>query len=400
HYPLEERPAARPSKTTPVYHLFKERGAVFGQRFGWERPNFFRPENPVDDLSFRRANWFDTVGDECRACRDSVGMLDLSGFSKWIVRGANAEQWLESILANKMPRKKMALRLVHALHPNGGTRSEFTITRMAEDKFYMVSAGGAEQYDHDFLFKSLPADGSVTLENVTMTTGVFVLAGPNSRAVLEKLADTDLSTKALPWLNGVTADVGMVPSALILRVNFVGDLGYEIHHPIEHQTALFYDLEEAGKEFGMRLLGLRAMESMRLEKSYRMWGLELTQDYSPLAAGLDRFVKLDNRDFTGRAALLAEMENGIPDTLVTLEVDVDDADCFGNEPIYRGDTMIGRVTSGGYGHRIEKSLGIGFVKTGSAAIGDEVSILILGDKRPARIIGESPFDPDNLRLRA
>ena len=399
HYPLEERPAARPSKTTPVYHLHKERGAVFGQRFGWERANFFRPENPTDDLSFRRANWFDTVGDECRACRDSAALLDLSGFSKWTVEGKGAEAWLESLLANTLPKKDRRLKLAHALQPSGGTRSEFTITRIAENRYYLVSAGAAERYDDDFLRMNLPADGSVMLQNVTMRYGVFVVTGPNSRAIVSKLADTDMSNKALPWLSAVTTDVGMAANAHLMRVNFLGDLGYEIHHPIEHQTALFLDLEEAGKEYDMRLMGLRAMESMRLEKSYRMWGLELTQDYSPLSAGLDRFVRLDNRDFLGREGLLKEKAAGVPHEFITVEVDAADADCFGNEPIFLGNEMIGRITSGAYGHRIGKSLGIGYITAGAAKLGDSISVQILGDKRPAKIIEESPFDPENARLR-
>ncbi len=401
HFPDEERPAARPAKTSPIHDKLAARGAVFGQRYGWERPNWFAPEGvePRDVWSFRRTNYFEHVGNECRTLREKAGLIDITSFSKFEVAGPGAEAYLDRLVANRLPKKIGRVQLCHALRPSGGVRSEFTITRDGPESFYLVSSGAAERFDSDYLWKQLPRDGSVSLRNVTSAHGVLVLAGPRARDVLAKLTDADLSNAAFPWLTGqhILLDVAPVRA---LRVNFVGDLGWEIHHPIEYQHCIFDALMEAGEEFGLGLCGMRAMDSLRIEKSYRMWAQDLTRDYTPLEAGLDRFVHLDKGDFIGREALVKQREDGVPNAFVTLEVDADDADAGGNEPLYRGERMVGRATSGAYGHWVGKSLALGYVEAEAAAPGTELEIVILGERRKARVIPHSPYDPENESLRA
>jgi len=404
HYPDEERPDARPLKTSPIYERLKGMGAVFGQRYGWERANWFAPQGVEarDEWSFRRTNYFEHVGNECRRLRSAVGVIDLTPFTKHMVRGPGAEAWLDRLVANKVPTKVGRMALCHALTRRGGIRSEFTITKLATDEFYVVSAGAAERYDSDYLQKHLPADGSVQMSNVTMQRGCFVVAGPRSRDVLAKLTDTPLDNAAFPWLTGQVVEIGMATDVYLLRVNFVGSLGWELHFPIEYAHHLFEALFAAGAEFGIGMAGMRAMESLRMEKSYRMWGSDLTRDYTPYEAGLDRFVRLNKGDFIGKAALEAQLAAGVPHRFVTLEVHgVTDADPLGNEPLFDASgQMVGRATAGCYGHVLGKSLAIGYVKPEHAAIGTALEIEILGERKQATVVVESPYDPANNDLRA
>jgi dimethylglycine dehydrogenase len=404
HYPDEERPDARPAKTSPVYEKLKRMGAVFGQRYGWERANWFAPVGVAakDDWSFRRTNWFEHVGNECRRLRERVGVIDLTPFTKHLVRGPGAEAWLDSLVANKVPAKVGRMALSHALTKRGGIRSEFTITKLAEEFFYVVSAGAAERYDTDLLFKRMPRDGSVSLQNITTARGCFVLAGPRSRDLLAKITDTRLDNEAFPWLTGQVAEVGLATDVYLLRVNFVGSLGWELHFPIEYASHIFEALFAAGEEFGIGMAGMRAMESLRMEKSYRMWGSDLTRENTPFEAGLDRFVRMKKGEFTGRAALERQLAAGVPNRFVTLDVHgVKDADPLGNEPLFDGKgRMIGRATSGAYGHVLKKSLAIGYVKPEFAEVGTEIAIEILGERKDAIVLVDSPYDPENKDLRA
>jgi dimethylglycine dehydrogenase len=403
HFPDEERPAARPAKTSPIYDRLTRLGAVWGQRYGWERANWFAPEGVErkDKWSFRRSNYFEHVGNECRRMRERVGIIDLTPFTKHEVAGPGAEAWLDSLVANKVPVKAGRIALCHALTERGGIRSEFTITKLPDGGFYVVSAGAAERYDSDYLRKRLPGDGSVSLRNVTGARGCFVVAGPRSRDVLGKLIDAPLDNAAFPWLSSQVLEVGLAVDVYALRVNFVGSLGWELHFPIEYAHHLFEALFEAGDGHGIGMAGMRAMESMRLEKSYRMWGTDLTRDYTPLESGLERFVRLNKGEFIGRAALLRQQSNGVPNHFVTLEVhDVTDADALGNEPLFdAAGRMVGRATAGGYGHAIGRSLAIGYVKPDSSAPGTGLEIEILGKRHRATVIPESPYDPENQQLR-
>ncbi|MDP6342876.1 MAG: FAD-dependent oxidoreductase [Alphaproteobacteria bacterium] len=401
HYPDEERPAARPLKVSPCHERLAAAGAVFGQRYGWERPNWFAPPGVEgkDVWSFRRSNYFEHVGNECRAVRERVGIIDITSFSKFAVSGPGAEGFLDGLVARKLPKGIGRINLSHALTPKGTVRTEFTIMRDGPEQFYLVSSGAAERYDGDLLRKRLPADGSVRIDNLTTSHGVLVLVGPKAREVLAKVTDADLSNQAFPWLTGQWINVGNAP-ARAMRLNFVGELGWELHHPIEYQNHIFDALIEAGAEFDLGHCGMRAMESLRIEKSYRMWGLDLSRDYSVLEAGMGRFVHLDKGAFTGREALLRQQEAGIPTTFSTLEVDADDADPGGDEPIFLDGEMVGRATSGSYGHFLGKSLALGYLRTDVAVPGTRMQINILGDLRDAVVVEESPHDPENLRLRA
>jgi len=407
HYPDEERADARPAKTSPIYDKLAKMGAVFGQRYGWERANWFAPAGvePKDRWSFRRSNYFPHVGAEALRMRREVGVIDLSPFTKHEVSGPGAEAWLDSFVANKVPTKIGRIALCHALTRRGGIRSEFTITKLGDEHYYVVSAGAAERYDSDYLQRLLPPRSpgcDITLRNITTSRGCFVLAGPKSRDVLAKLTDVALDNAAFPWLTGQVAEVGLATDVYLLRVNFVGALGWELHFPIEYAHHLFDALFAAGADFKIGMVGMRAMESLRMEKSYRMWGTDLTPDYTPYEAGLDRFVRLNKGDFIGKAALEKQLEEGVPHRFVTLEVhDVADADPLGNEPLYdAGGKLIGRATSGYYGHALAKSLAIGYLKPECAAVGTELQIEILGERKRATILVDSPYDPENKDLTA
>ncbi len=403
HYPDEEREAARPLRTSPCYDRMKAKGAVFGARYGWERPNWFAPEGveQKDHWSFRRSAWFPHVGREVETVTNAVGVLDMSAFAKCRLSGPGAEAFLEQFVANSLPKKVGRIALTHSLAPAGGVHSEFTIQREGPASFYLVSAGAYKRLDHDWLWRHLPQDGSVRFDDLTTAMGVLVVAGPNARKLLSRVTSADLSNKAFPWLSGQQIDVGLA-SLKALRVNFVGELGWELHHPIEMQNHIFDALFEAGRDLDVAPFGIRAMEAMRIEKSYRMPGNELSIEYAALESGLDRFVKLQKPDFLGREGLLAWQERGFRNQFCTLEVqDVTDADPVGNNAIMTADgTAVGRVTSAHYGFRVGKTLALAMLNPEHAALGTELRMKVLDRVLPCRVIEESPFDPDNARLRS
>ena len=425
HYPDEERVAARPLRQTPCYDRMRALGAVFGVTYGWERPNFFAPpgyalseadlakpdvllnenhaepapgEKVREKWSFRRSNYFEFVGAECRQVSEKVGLLDMSAFAKTEVSGPGAAAWLDSLLTNRLPKAPGRVTLTYLLTPTGGVSIEFTLTRLGPERFYLVSAGGLESRDFDTLQKLAPTDGSVRLDKVTTQYGVLVLAGPKSRATLAKVTDFDLGNASFPWLSARRLSVGAA-GVMALRVNFVGELGYELHHPIEMQNYIFDRLMTAGADFGIKPFGLRAMDSMRLEKGYKNVGRELSIEYAAFESGLDRFVDLE-KPFRGKEALLARRAKGFANSLVTLEVHgVTDADARGSEPVFKDGKIVGRTTSGGYGWRVGKSLALAMVPPDLAKPGVALEIEVLGERRHALVIEESPFDPANARLR-
>ena len=401
HYPDEERPAGRPLRTAPCYERMREKGAVFGQRFGWERPNWFATDGmeQVDDWSFRRSKWFEAIRKEVANTTENVGLLDMTAFAKCCISGPGAEAFLDYMVANNVPQKTGAIGLCHALNKNGGVHSEFTIRRDADDSFYLVSAGALQRLDHDYLKKHMPDDGSVNFTQLTDAIGVLVLAGPKSRQLLQRVSKSDLSNAAFPWLTARVIDVdGAQINAM--RVNYVGELGWEIHHAMRDQNQVFDALFAAGEDLGLKPFGIRAMDSMRLEKSYRMVGTELSIEYSAYESAMDRFVKPDKGDFLGRDALVAWKEAGNKNMLVTLAVsDVDDADALGNNALLKDGEIIGRATGGGFGFRVDQSLALGMLRPDLADTGTELEIEILGKNYPATVIPDSPFDPRNERLR-
>ena len=402
HYPDEERGAARPLRTAPCYERLKNLGAVFGQKFGWERANFFATDGmeQKDDWSFRRSKWFKAMEKECKNVRENVGLLDMTAFAKCRIKGPKAEEFLDYLVANKLPKKIGRINLCHALNTKGGVHSEFTIMREAEDSFYLVSAGAFQRLDHDWILKWMPKDGSVQFENLTNSIGVLVVSGPKARELMKRVSKDDFSNENFKWLSSKNINVGHAP-VNAMRVNFVGELGWELHHPMEYQNHIFDKLMEAGKDLGLKPFGIRAMNSLRVEKSYKLVGTELSIEYSPYESGLDRFIHPNKGNFIGLEALNKWREKGFNNKLVTLEVhNVNDADVLGNNPIYQNGKVVGRATGGDYGFRLNKSIALGMVKPDLATTGQKLKIDILGKMYDATILDESPYDPENKLLRA
>lgn len=337
---------------------------------------------------------------ECLAARDAAALLDLSPFSKWEVSGPGAQAHLDAVGANRVPGKPGGVALTHALNHTGGVRSEFTVTCLAENHYYVVSAAAAEDHDEDVLREGLPGDGSVSLQRCTSEWGCLLLTGPNARAVLSSLTDTPLDSKSFRWLTAQTITVAGI-TLRALRVSFVGELGWELHHPIAQQGALFDALMHAGAAHGLRLISLRAMDCLRIEKFYRNWWSDLTTEYSLLEAGMQRFCKLDDeRTFRGKAALQAQAASGTQHALVLLEVDTTDAHCLGSEPVLLDGKIIGTTTSGAYGMRCTRSLAIAYVEAPYAVQGRTLQVDLLGQRLAATITRDALYDADNTRLRA
>ena len=401
HYPDEERPAGRPLRQAPCYDRLKDLGAVFGQKFGWERANWFAPKGveQKDDWSFRRSSWFKHIAEECKNVHENVGLLDMTAFAKCRISGPGAEKFLDNLVANRIPKKVGRTNLCHALNTKGGVHSEFTIMRESADSFYCVSAGAWQRLDHDWIKKHMPQDRSVQFENITNQVGVLVVAGPKSRELLQCVSSDDFTNEGFPWLSGRTIKIGAAET-LAVRVNFVGELGWEIHSPIEMQNYIFDCLMESGSDLGLKPFGIRAMDSLRIEKSYRLIGTELSIEYAGYESGLDRFIHPNKGEFIGRDALVEWREKGFDNSFVTLEVhDVDDADALGNNPIYSEGEVVGRATGGNYGFRTQKSLALAMVRPKYAEVDTKLQMDILGKMHDVTVIPESPYDPENLKLR-
>lgn len=398
-YPNEERPAGRPAKRTPIYDRLKAQGAVFEARFGWERASWFAPKGAKESLTFRRTEAFDHVAAECRAVRERVGLLDLSGFSKFEISGPGAYAFLDRLCANRPPKKIGGVILTQMLTPRGRVAGEGTLARLGEDRFYLVTAAITQLVDRDWLEQHLPKDGRVRLDDVTLRDGALVLAGPRSRAVLGKLTRADLSNGAFPWMNAQEIEVADVP-VRALRVSYVGELGWELHHNFVYQARLYDALMEAGKDAGIANFGMRATNSLRLEKAYRALGNELTMEVTPLEAGLGRLVKMDGRDFIGRGALEAAAKADPKWGLVVLDVDALDADAFTNAPVFANGSYAGVIASGGYGHHVKKSIALAYVTPNLAKPGTKLEVDILGDLRGATVCEGALYDPKNEKLRA
>ncbi len=330
---------------------------------------------------------------------ENVGVLDMTAFAKCRLSGPGALNFLKYLLANRIPSKGR-IGLCHALNSRGGVHSEFTVVREAKDSFYLVSAGMYQRLDHDWIRKHMPTDGSVQFENITNAMGVLVVAGPKARDLMQRVSNADFSSDAFPWLTSQWIDVGLAP-AMACRVNFFVELGWELHHPIEYQNHIFDALMAAGADLGCKPFGIRAMDMLRIEKSYRMVGTEMSIEYAAYESGLDRFVHPNKGDFKGRDALVQWQQKGFDNAFVTLEVHgVTNADPLGNNPIYRDGKLVGRATSGNYGPRTDRSYALAVVQPGCDELGTELEMNILGDMHKVTVIPESPFDPENERLRA
>ncbi|MEO1732886.1 MAG: FAD-dependent oxidoreductase [Pseudomonadota bacterium] len=408
HHPDEERPACRPLRTAPAYDRQQARGAQFGQVNGWERPNYYGPLDAPDSFdhdsrSFRRGGWWQYAVEEAKAIREGVGLIDATAFTKHVLRGPGATAFLDWFTCNKLPRVGR-INLTYALTSHGTTRTEYTIVRFAEDEYYLVSAGAWQAYDSDFLKQAvkdkIPEFGWMSCHDVTSQWGVFAIAGPKSRDVLKSVIrdadpETALSNKRFPWLSSRQIELGMCPVNAI-RVAYTGELGWELHHPMEMQNYLFDLLEKAGVPHGMKLVGARAQNWLRQEKSYRAFGTELGRDATPLEADLPRFVDLE-KAFHGRDQLV---ETGVRVKCCTLLIDgPPDADPWGREALYMGETRVGRLTSGGYSVAFGKSIGMGYVTPELAVPGTKLKVKMLNQLWDAEVTVDSPYDPKNETIR-
>lgn len=396
HYPLEERPAGRPRKATPLYQRLQQAGARFGCVYGWERANWFALGDEQHSLSFHRSEWFDAVAREIKALSTHAGVIDLTGFSKLSVRGADATAFLDRLSANRLPSRIGEIRLCHCLNRKGTVECEFTVTRIDEEAYYLVYAAAAEQHHLDWLQLQLPAELDVTIENHSETRAVLGLAGPASRKLLAGLTDTDLSIDNFPWLSARDIEVAGC-SVLAMRLSYTGEAGWELHcDPAD--LPVIYDalksMPEAPTDFGFY-----ALNSLRMEKAYPAWGSELSVENTAWELGLDHFIALEKGNFIGRDALLAQRETGVERKLCYAEVDTIDSDIIGGEAVYRDAERIGVAISGAYGHRVGKSLAFLLLPVDIEVGNPSLEIEVLGRKSAARLLREPARDPHNLLPR-
>ncbi|MBT8217956.1 MAG: FAD-dependent oxidoreductase [Acidimicrobiia bacterium] len=398
HRPDEHRPAGRKAKVTPLYELLKEKGAEFGALNGWERVLYFHPEeNDFEHVpEFRFSTFHNQVGNEARAVRDNVGIVEISGFTRFAVKGAGADEWFNQLTAGRLPSVGRSA-LAYVSDERGRFRSEFTMIRKAEDHFWLFSAAAAEWHDLDLLNEADPP-GDVTITNLSDTHNAIMIVGPRSREVLGAVTDHPLDNKSFPWLSTREIDIdGATVQAL--RMSFTGELGWELHFPIEHSVDIYEALAAAGEPFGMVDFGLLATESMRMEKNYRAWKHDLHTEFTVLEARLDRFVDL-SKDFRGKNAIVAQREAGDRRLFVAMEVTNDEAAAHTGDPIWAGDELIGVVTSGGFGHTMNKNIAMGYVDPGYAEIDTQLAIDIIGVRSPAVVRQEPMFDPAHERPRS
>lgn len=394
--PGEEEPDGRPSKTSPLYERLKSQGCVYTETFGWERPKWFSPDGRVEESGYRRNNVFEVVRGEVAAVHERVGVLDLTGFAKYDITGRDAQAFLNRVCANRMPQRIGGIALVHMLSPQGRILGEMTVSRLGEERFYALSAAAAELRDRDLLMQSVRPGEQVHIANVTEERGVLVLSGPRSRELLARLTAADLGNEPFPWLTGREIEVAGHP-VRALRVSYVGELGWELHPPMGSMRALYEALVDAGSAFGIANYGLYAVNSMRMEKGYKAWSTELTNELTMLEADMGRFFAAKKDDFVGKAATLAQV--GRPFKIVYVEVDAADTDARGGEPLFAQGRCIGVSTSGAYGFRVGKSLAFACVEPDFAAPGGVLEILLQGESRRATVLPGPAFDPDNARMR-
>ena len=399
-FPNEELPAARPLRMTPVHDRFKAKNAVWGAGFGLESPLWFAPDGaePLETPTFRRSNAFETVAEECHAVRSGVAMMEISGFAKYEITGPGAEGWLSHMLANRMPREGR-LTLTPMLNDNGRLIGDFTVAKVSDERFYIFGSGVAERYHMRWFGAHLPEDGTAAVRALSTDLLGLSIAGPGARDLLATITSEDVSSEAMPFLSFRHMELGMVP-AMVGRISFTGDLGYEIWVGADYQLALHDLLSAAGAGFGLKPFGLRALDSLRLEKSWGTWAREYRPLYDPFEAGLERFVDEKKNEFIGRDAALKARDSGAERRrLTTFVVDAEDADVGGDEPIFQNGEVVGWVTSGGYAHHAGASVALGYVPAELAGSTDAFSIEILGQERPALIQHEPLFDPKAGRMR-
>jgi dimethylglycine dehydrogenase len=398
--PNDWRDAARPNRTAPIYEYQKQAGAVFGDYYGWECPNYFtdNTDDTRENPGWKRNNTSKYVDAECKHVMENAGILDLSRFAKTRITGAGAEAWLNHLTCQKVPVKDGRIALAPMLDHNGNFKSDMTVTRIKEGEYFCVTASVGKRHDQHWLMENLPADGSVCMEDVTYKLGCLVIAGPKSREILAKAGYDDVSNEAFPFGTSREIYVGRV-KCRVNRMNYVGELGYEIFHPIESQISVFQTLMAAGEAFDLKMFGMYAMDSMRLEKGYLAWKSEMNVHHTPLETNVAWTVKM-NKEFIGKAGIEKQKAAGVPRQLVCLVCQADDADPWGYNPIFSGDRIVGMTSSGGYGHRTDKSIALGYVPPELAAPGTPLDVEVLGKRLAAEVVAMPLYDPKNERMKA
>jgi dimethylglycine dehydrogenase len=397
-FPNEELPAARPLRTTPIYEKLAAAHAVFGDYCGLEHPLWFAPSaaEAHDEVSFRRSNSHAHVAAECRAVQHSAGLLEISNYGKFEIRGPAAAEWLSRVMANRVPAVGR-VALTPMLNERGKLIGDFTMCRVAEDHFFLIGTYAAETYYMRWFERHMPATG-VSVRPCAMQYVGLSVAGPKSRALVQTLVRDDLSAAAFPFMSFRRMEIGMVPG-YVGRVSFTGELGFEIWVTTEYQRALYDALVDAGREHGLTLFGGRALNAMRIEKSFGTWAREYRPIYGPFEAGLGRFIDLKKSEFIGRAAAAEEKESGGALRLVAFKVDATDADAIGDEPIWHDGKTVGWVTSGAFGHRVNHSLALGYVPAALAAADSGFEIEIIGERHKAHRLAGPAFDPSGTLMR-
>jgi 4-methylaminobutanoate oxidase (formaldehyde-forming) len=401
-YPGHERSAGRPLRVSPAYERLVALGASFGEKSGWERANWFEPNAVRGDESLRPdgwagKHWSPAIGAEHRACREAVAVFDESSFAKIDVGGPRAADFLESLCANRVARGVGAVTYTQMLNARGGIECDFTVTRLAEERFRIVTGTAFGRHDLAWIQQHLPRDGSVHVADVTSAFACLGVWGPRARALLQPLTIADLSNDAFGYMRAREIPIGVVP-CLAVRVTYVGELGWELYCPAEFGGRLWDTIWAAGEPHGLVAAGYKAIDSLRLEKGYRVWGADITPEDAPFAAGLGFAVKLDKGDFLGREALLARAEP--EEVLCCVTLHDPRAVALGSEPVRVGDRLVGRVTSGGYGYTVERSIAYAYLPAADAAPGTEVAIEIFGEWVEGAVVSEPLYDPDGARIRA
>jgi len=402
-YPGHERSAGRPLRLSPAYTRLQELGAAFGEKSGWERANWFEPNAARGDESLRPRGWAGrlwspAIEAEHRACRESAALFDFTSFAKIEVRGRGAAEFLERLTDNRVARSVGALTYTQMLNEGGGIECDFTVTRLAEDRFRIVTGTAFGQHDLYWIRDHLPDDGSVLVEDVTSSLACIGLWGPSARLILQPLTTRDISNQAFPYMTAQQLAVGSVP-CFALRVTYVGELGWELYCPSEFGLRLWDTIWEAGRGHGLNSAGYKAVDSLRLEKGYRVWGADIGPENNPYEAGLGFTVKLDKGNFIGRDALLKAREAQPETRLACLVLDEPRSVALGSEPVRIAGKVTGRVTSGGYGYTVGRSIAYAYVPA-AARPGTAVEVEIFGSWVPGQVAEEPLFDPKGARVRS
>ncbi|MBD0291587.1 MAG: FAD-dependent oxidoreductase, partial [Thermoleophilia bacterium] len=403
-YPGHEREAGRPLRLSPTYERLRELGARFGEKSGWERANWFEENAASGDESLRPHGWAGelwspAIGAEHLACRERAALFDETSFAKIDVVGRGAAAFLERLCDNRVAREIGAVSYTQMLNDRGGIECDFTVARLAEDRFRIVTGTAFGQHDSAWIRSHAPEDGSVHVEDVTSRFACLGLWGPLSREILQPLTNSDLGNGSFPYMRARELAVGPVP-CVAMRVTYVGELGWELYCPIEFGLRLWDTIWEAGRPHGVVAAGYKAIDSLRIEKGYRVWGADITPSETPWDAGLGFAVKLDKGEFKGRDALLAARERPGKRTLACLVLADPRAVVLGSEPVRIDAETVGRVTSGGYGYSVERSIAYAYVPAQQAQPGRPVEVEIFGEPIPGQIAAEPLWDPEGERIRA